>query len=87
MKIKEGFLLRKVAGNIIVVPTGNKVMDFNVMISLNETGAFLWELLNNELTELQLVEKIIAEFKVSKKIAQEDVKTFVKRLEKEGLLE
>lgn len=87
MKIKEGFLLRKVAGNIIVVPTGNKVMDFNVMISLNETGAFLWELLNNELTELQLVEKIIEEFKVSKKIAQKDVKTFVKRLEKEGLLE
>lgn len=87
MKIKEGFLLRKVAGNIIVVPTGNKVMDFNVMISLNETGAFLWELLNNELTELQLVEKIIEEFKVSKKVAQEDVKTFVKRLEKEGLLE
>ena len=44
MKIKDGYLHREVAGNIIVVPVGEASMNFNGMINLNETGAFLWKL-------------------------------------------
>ena len=42
MKIKEGFVLRQVAGQNIVLSTGNE-LDMNMMITLNDTGAFLWE--------------------------------------------
>ena len=43
MKIKEGFILRNVAGSFVVVPVGDATIDFNGMMNLNETGAFLFE--------------------------------------------
>ena len=43
IKIKEGFLLRKVAGDHVVVPVGEAGKVFHGMIRLNDTGAFLWE--------------------------------------------
>ena len=42
IKIKEGFLLRKVAGDHVVVPVGEAGKVFHGMIRLNDTGAFLW---------------------------------------------
>lgn len=43
MKIKSDYLLRKVADSYVVVPVGKATVDFNGMINLNETGAFLWQ--------------------------------------------
>ena len=40
MKIKSGFAKRNIAGSEIVVPVGNKAMEFNGMITLNESGGF-----------------------------------------------
>ena len=45
MKIKEGFILRQVAGTWVVLATGADTIDFNGMIKLNDTGAMLWNLL------------------------------------------
>jgi hypothetical protein len=42
MKLKEGFVLRDVAGSCVVVPTGTD-LNFNGMISLNDTGKVLWQ--------------------------------------------
>lgn len=42
MQIKPGFAMRKIAGSNIVVPVGAASSDFNGMITLNDTGAFLW---------------------------------------------
>ena len=42
MKIKENYMLRKVADCYVVVPIGEAVAEFNGMINLNEVGAFLW---------------------------------------------
>ena len=42
MKLKDGFILRTVAGETVVLPTGG-VTDFDMMITLNDTGKFLWE--------------------------------------------
>ena len=47
MKIKEGFLLREVAGQTVVLPM-NGDLELNMMITLNETGAFIWEKLQEE---------------------------------------
>ena len=45
MKLKEDFLLRQVADTWVVMPVGQSMMDFNGMLTLNETGALLWRAL------------------------------------------
>lgn len=86
MRLKDGFLLRKVAGEYIVVPTGDSMVDFKAMISLNETGAFLWEQLSEDITKQQLTERLLSEYDVDKATAVSDVAEFVKLLKEKNLL-
>ena len=79
MKIKEGFLLRQVAGQTVVLPTGGD-LDLNMMITLNDTGAFLWEKLQNDCTEADLVAALLADYDVDESTARECVESFVKKL-------
>ena len=55
MQIKPGFAMRKIAGSNIVVPVGAASSDFNGMITLNDTGAFLWNCFLQPTTEAQVV--------------------------------
>ena len=87
MKIREGFLLRIVAGNNVVVPIGQATLDFNGMMSLNETGAFIFSKMLDGTTKEQLIEDLISEYEVEREIAQKDVDDFIKKVEGEGLLE
>lgn len=87
MKIREGFLLRNVAGNNVVVPIGQATLDFNGMMSLNETGAFIFSKMLDGTTKEQLIEDLISEYEVEREIAQKDVDDFSKKVEGEGLLE
>ena len=87
MKIREGFLLRNVAGNNVVVPIGQATLDFNGMMSLNETGAFIFSKMLDGTTKDQLIEDLISEYEVEREIAQKDVDDFIKKVEGEGLLE
>ena len=49
MKIKNGFAKREIAGSYIVVPVGKEASEFNGMITLNESGSFFWDCLQNEI--------------------------------------
>lgn len=80
MKIKEGFLLRKVAGQMVVLPTGDE-LDLNMMITLNDTGAFLWERLQAETDEDALVAALLGEYEVDESTARRCVRDFVKKLD------
>ena len=86
MKIKDGFVLRNVADATIVVPTGAASIDFNGMITLNETGAFLWHLLESETTEEEILEAMLKEYDVDASTAKAGIARFVAKLDKEGLL-
>ena len=86
MKIKEGLILREVAGNYIVVAVGDAVKSFNGVINLNETGAFLWKKLAEGKEENQLVEALLEEYEVDKEIAVADVKKFLDKLTEAGLV-
>ena len=86
MKVREGFVLRQVADATIVVPSGEASLDFNGMITLNETGAFLWKLLESDTDEDAMVKAMLAEFEVDEKTARAGIERFVGKLEKEGLL-
>lgn len=87
MKIKQGFVLRQVADATIVVPSGKASLDFNGMITLNETGAFLWGLLEEDTTEDKMVEAMLAEYDVDEEVARAGISRFVSKLGDEGLLE
>ena len=87
MKIKQGYLLRKVAGSNIVVPVGEGSLDFSGVITLNEVGAFLWQQLAAETTKEELVKKLTAEYDVDDKTADTDTEAFLDSLRKAGLLD
>lgn len=87
MKIKQGYILREVAGNYIVVAVGEAVKNFNGIINLNDTGAFLWKILQEGATEEQLKESLLNEYEVDDEIAERDIKAFINKLTEKGLLD
>jgi hypothetical protein len=87
MKLKENLVLREVAGTWVVLPLAAKALDFNGMLSLNETGVMLWHLLESECTKEELVTALLNEYDVSKDVASADVDEFLEILRKAGCLE
>lgn len=87
MKIKDGFKLREVAGNFIVVATGKASKEFNGMINLNETGAFLWKKLENNANEEDLVKALLEEYDVTEDVAKKGVKSFLDKVIGAGFIE
>ena len=85
MKIKDGFILRSVAGQTVVLPTGDE-LDLNMMITLNETGTFLWEHLQQETDETALVSALLSEYDVDEATAAKAVAGFVAKLSDNGFL-
>ena len=85
MKIKDGFILRQVAGQTVVLPVGAD-LDLNRMITRNDPGAFRWEKLQSDTDEAALVAALLGEYDVEKAVAQESVTAFVKKLNENGFL-
>lgn len=79
MKLKDGFILRTVAGETVVLPAAG-VTDFDMMITLNDTGKFLWERLAVGAEEADLVKDLLAEYDVTEEVAAKSVSAFVARL-------
>lgn len=87
MKIKDDFVMRKMADTTVVVPVGSNAIDFNGMINLNETGAFLFEILQQGATKDELVSKLLDEYDVSREQACKDIDIFVKKLKDADIIE
>lgn len=87
MKISKEFALREIAGNHIVVPFGEKAVNFNAMITLNETGAFLWKKIEEGKNKDQLLEAMIEEYEVDNETARIHIEEFCEKLKSAGILE
>ncbi len=87
MKLKEGFVLRQVAGSWIVLPVGAASVDFNGMVSLNETGALLWQALEKGGDRAALTDALTAEYEVDRAEAERHVEEFLETLKKVGCLD
>ncbi len=79
MKIKNGFILRTVAGETVALPTDG-VTNLDMMITLNDTGRFLWEQLEQETSEEAMVAALLKEYDVDEAIAKSSVADFVAKL-------
>ena len=86
MKLKEGFIIREVAGQIVVLPSGGN-LNLNMMITLNETGKFLWERIAVGADIDSLVSDLLAEYDVDEVTARTAVEGFVAKLIKNGFVE
>ncbi len=86
MRRNPDFLLRDVAGALVIVPVGQASVDFPGMITLNATGAYFWELLENEQTIESLVEKTLSRYEVDEAKARQDVEAFVAKLMPTGAI-
>ncbi len=87
MKIKNDFILKKIAGSYVVVPVRQQAVDFSGIIKLSDTGAFLWKLLEDGADREELVAKLLDEYLVDEAKAEADVDRFIERLNEVGLLE
>ena len=87
MKIKNGFVLRVVGGENVVVPVGAMSKVFHGMINLNETGAFMWKFFTEEHTVEEGIDAVCAEYEVERERAAEDVNKFVEILVNNGFTE
>ena len=84
MKRNEDFLLRDVAGSLVIVPVGAAVTAFPGMITVNATAAFLWELLETEQTVDSLAAALMDRYEVEEDRARGDVVAFLERLQPIG---
>ena len=88
MKIKSGFILRDIGGKTFVVAVGERSREFKSMITLNETGKFIWQTLEYDCTVDDVVEAMLKVYECDdRSIVENDVKNFVAKLEKDGILE
>lgn len=88
MKIKEGFILRSICGEFIVVGEGLAQVNFNKMLSLNESAAYLWKAVEGKaFTREDLVNLLLEKYEVSQEQAAADVDKLTATWMKEGVVE
>lgn len=87
MKIKEGYKLRRVCDSAIVVAVGKAVVDLNGLVTLNETGEFLWSILENGSEPEELARALSEEYSIDAQQAKTDTEEFILQLKGAGIVE
>ena len=87
MKAKQGFVLRNVVDEYILMPTGDNIGKFNGTVLLNEVSAFVWEKLQNPISKADLLQAILDEYEVEKAVATADLDALLKTLKDYNVIE
>lgn len=85
MKLKDDLMLCKVGDSSIVMSTGS-TMHLQGLTTVNETGEFIWNLLQNDTTEDAIVQALCGEFEIDAPTARADAHSFIGMLDKAGFL-
>lgn len=86
MKIKLEFVLREIAGDILLVPAGKTALDLNGMLTLNEVGAEIWKMLPEVENEEEIVARLVQDYDADPAQVREDVAEFISHLRELGIL-
>jgi hypothetical protein len=87
MKIKDGFVLRNVVDEFIVMPTGDNIAKFDGAVVLNEVSAFVFEQMKRPVSREDLLEAVLNEFEVDEATAKADLDALLEKLTEMGLIE
>ncbi len=87
MKVKDGFTLRNVIGENILMPTGDNIGKFDGTVIFNEVSAFVWEKMQTPVSREDLLGAILGEFEVDKETAEKDLDALLEKLSSLGLID
>lgn len=87
MKLKNGFMLREIAGSWIIVPMGEKVIEFNGLMMISESGALLWDKLEKGSDMDGLLTTLLREYNIDENTARNDIQEFIYEIRGKNLLE
>lgn len=88
MKFKEGYKVRSIAGENVVIMQGNSGCDMTRIISLNDSSLFLWnELQGKEFDAESVAEALIRKYEIDEALAEQDAKAWIAKLQECGLAE
>lgn len=87
MKIKEGFVIREVMGNHVVVAVGEASLRFRGMIKLNDTAADIWNCILEGMDESAICDALFDQYDVERSVLEADVKKTLAEMAEHGFLE
>ena len=86
LKLDKEYVLRQIGDDYVIVPVGKAALDFNGMITVNETGAFLWEQLVKGTSKEGLLETLMETYEVTQEEAERDIDEFLEVLHTNNIL-
>ena len=86
MRINKEFVLREIAGDYIIIPIGATALEFNGLITVNEVGVTIWNMLQEEVTMDDLVREILSEYDVEEAVVRADVEAFLGKLVENNII-
>ena len=86
MKATEEMILRDVAGEHLLIPVGPLALKVQGMVSLSESGLLLWQRLQEDCTQEELTDALLAEYQVDRQTAEADVAAFLQQMRDVGIL-
>jgi len=78
----DSVVTRKTGNEYVLVPVANNIADMNSVYTLNESGAFIWELIDGKRCIEDLIEALIKEYEIDKETASKDVLSFIEAMSK-----
>lgn len=88
MKLKSGFVLRKIAGENVIIPVGLDTINFNRLITLNESAVWLWENLQDKTFDENIIANMLVEhYGIYQELAKKDACKICKSWREIGVLE
>lgn len=85
MKIKDGYIVRKIGTKYYAVSAA-RAAEGGGMIALNETGAFIWELLKNDTDVAAIAKELAEKYEIDLETATRDSEAFICMLKEAGAL-
>ena len=86
MNVKREFVLREIAGDLLLVPTGKTALDLNGMMTLNDVGADIWKMLPEVRDEEEIVQRLLQEYDAPAEQIRPDVTAFLDKLRELGII-
>ena len=87
MRIKNGFMKRKIGDKYLVVTTGELSRKENMFIEMNETSSEIWDLISKGCNSEEIAQALCEKYKIDREKAQADVNKLITSMKEAGVFE
>lgn len=88
MRKNDDFIIREIAGKYVLIPFGKNAIDFNGVITINDTAKFLWENCDDGEINIEMLQNaLITEYKIDADTAKKAVEVFINQLRDAGCID